>query len=58
MKLNYWTYYLLAGVFLVLFFFLTKENGERRYAFLGLSIGAVLRGVYEMYQKNKTQNSK
>jgi membrane protease YdiL (CAAX protease family) len=56
MKLNYWIFYGLAVICAVLFVFWTKENGNRNFIFLGLAIGALLRGMYEMNKDMKTKN--
>lgn len=53
MKIAYTIYFGLSLVFLILF--LLKDNLERRYAFLGLAIGSLARGIYEMNKQIKSR---
>ena len=55
MKIGYKFYFGLSLVFLILFIFLLKDNLERRYAFLGLAIGSLARGIYEMNKQIKSR---
>lgn len=55
-KFSYWVYFIISLIAGILFVVMTRENGDRHYAFLGLAIGGVIRGVYEFNKENKSKN--
>jgi len=54
MKLKPRHYFILSGIFIVVFFILIYLKIEAmRYGILGLSIGALIRGFYEESKESK-----
>jgi len=54
MKLRPKVFFVLSAVFIIAFFILVYLKIETmRYAFLGLSIGALIRGFYEESKERK-----
>jgi len=54
MKLKPRIYFILSGVFIVVFFVLLYLKIDfMRYGFLGLSIGGLIRGFYEESKESK-----
>ncbi len=59
MKLKPRAFFILSGVFIVVFFVLLYLKIETmRYAFLGLSIGALIRGFYEESKERRSLKNK
>jgi len=57
MKWNYKIYFGICVVCMIMFVILSKYNSGLKYTFLGLTIGALLRGVYEMNKANKAEKT-
>ena len=57
MKWNYKIYFGICVVSMIVFLILSKYNSGLKYTFLGLTIGALLRGVYEMNKANKAEKT-
>jgi hypothetical protein len=57
MKWNYKIYFGICVVCMIVFVIFSKYNSGLQYTFLGLTIGALLRGVYEMYKANKVEKT-
>ncbi len=59
MKLRPRAFFILSGVFILAFFILLYLKIETlRYALLGLSIGALIRGFYEESKERKSLKNK
>jgi len=57
MKWSYKIYFGICVVCMIVFIILAKFNSGLKYTFLGLTIGALLRGIYEMNKANKAEKT-